>query len=365
MSQFVSGDSLTPSTLNQRLLSAVSSAGISTNTLTPESGNTITVQGVTFAGQVVSSNTVQANSGSTVSIGPSVSIPSNLSVLGSVSGATLTAATLTAIGDAGHTSSLYFKDASGTLFGTILANSGGISLAPAGAFATIWAPVSGALIAPDGASTSPSLTFNSENSLGFYRSGASALALSYGTLTVPNLAATGDVLATSATEAVTTLQVRSTNAGGGGARLRALQTSSATGYALAASQADSAEIDIYALGSQFGGTTYGGVSGSTQAVIEATAASSFYIGTGSQFPIYLAHSRVIIATVNASGLTVAGSVQASRYVSSTTLNASGTTASITTQGQMYFSILSNTTNGAEFGIRSGNTVWRFASVGVG
>ena len=58
-------------------------------------------------------------------------------------------------------------------------------------------------------------------------------------------------------------------------------------------------------------------------------------------------------------------VQAQHFISATTLNASGTTSSIVTQGLFYFSVLSNSTNGAEFGIRSGNTVWRFASVGAG
>lgn len=73
-----------------------------------------------------------------------------------------------------------------------------------------------------------------------------------------------------------------------------------------------------------------------------------------------------------SGNTVSAGTYASQaswffgnFLSAVTGSASGTTASITTQGAFYVSILSLTTNGAEIGIRSGNTVYRFASVGVG
>ena len=54
-----------------------------------------------------------------------------------------------------------------------------------------------------------------------------------------------------------------------------------------------------------------------------------------------------------------------RATSAQTFATSFTTASITTQGQVYFSILSLTTNGAEFGIRSGNTIYKFQSTAVG
>ena len=51
----------------------------------------------------------------------------------------------------------------------------------------------------DGVSRSPSFTFESERSLGLYRSAASTLALSYGTLSLPgNLAVTGTIAATGA-----------------------------------------------------------------------------------------------------------------------------------------------------------------------
>ena len=60
-----------------------------------------------------------------------------------------------------------------------------------------------------------------------------------------------------------------------------------------------------------------------------------------------------------------GYLSAPYFISQKTLAASQTTTSLVTQGQFYFSVNSNTTNGGEFGFRSGNTVYRFASVSVG
>lgn len=56
---------------------------------------------------------------------------------------------------------------------------------------------------------------------------------------------------------------------------------------------------------------------------------------------------------------------APNFVSGTTLGASQTTASLKTQGAFYFSVNSLTTNGGEFGFRSGNTVYKFASIAAG
>ncbi len=53
------------------------------------------------------------------------------------------------------------------------------------------------------------------------------------------------------------------------------------------------------------------------------------------------------------------------FYSLSTLSASQTTTSMVTQGILYFSVLSLTSNGAEIGLRSGNTVYRFPSVSVG
>lgn len=53
------------------------------------------------------------------------------------------------------------------------------------------------------------------------------------------------------------------------------------------------------------------------------------------------------------------------FISSSTTAQSGATAKLPNQGQLYFSVLSLTSNGGEFGFRSGNTVYRFASIAVG
>lgn len=62
--------------------------------------------------------------------------------------------------------------------------------------------------------------------------------------------------------------------------------------------------------------------------------------------------------------TSAASLLFGNLASSITTAQSGATAKLG-QGQLYFSVLSLTTNGGEFGFRSGNTVYRFQSTAVG
>lgn len=66
-----------------------------------------------------------------------------------------------------------------------------------------------------------------------------------------------------------------------------------------------------------------------------------------------------------SAFTGLGWVYGGVFISSATTAQSGATSKISQQGQIYFSVLSLTSNGGEFGFRSGNTVYRFASVAVG
>lgn len=66
-----------------------------------------------------------------------------------------------------------------------------------------------------------------------------------------------------------------------------------------------------------------------------------------------------------SAFTGIGWVYGSVFISSSTTAQSGATSKISQQGQIYFSVLSLTSNGGEMGFRSGNTVYRFASVAVG
>jgi hypothetical protein len=70
-----------------------------------------------------------------------------------------------------------------------------------------------------------------------------------------------------------------------------------------------AAINNYTLGSTYGGTTFGGVTGNNQAVIEASsAASSLYLGTGGGTSIVLAPNRTAALTLDASAATFARSV---------------------------------------------------------
>lgn len=75
-------------------------------------------------------------------------------------------------------------------------------------------------------------------------------------------------------------------------------------------------------------------------------------------------ARTSAAASFSGALTSAATLTAPTFVSSTTTSQSGATASLG-QGQLFFSVLSLTTNGAEFGFRSGNTVYRFFSDAVG
>ncbi len=66
-----------------------------------------------------------------------------------------------------------------------------------------------------------------------------------------------------------------------------------------------------------------------------------------------------------SAVTAQGWLYAGVFISSATTAQSGATSKVSQQGQFYFSVLSLTSNGGEIGFRSGNTVYRFASVAVG
>ena len=92
-------------------------------------------------------------------------------------------------------------------------------------------------------------------------------------------------------------------------------------------------------------------------------------GTGTLSALTVtASSQSLTGGIQASVLTAKGSagfIFANHFISSVTTNQSGATSKVSVQGQLYFSVLSLTTNGAEFGIRSGNTVYRWPSSLVG
>ncbi len=59
-----------------------------------------------------------------------------------------------------------------------------------------------------------------------------------------------------------------------------------------------AGLNIYALGSTYGGTIFGGVTGNNQAVIESNSgASSLYVGTSAGYPIIFAPNRTAAMTI--------------------------------------------------------------------
>lgn len=101
-----------------------------------------------------------------------------------------------------------------------------------------------------------------------------------------------------------------------------------------------AGINEYALGSTFGGTTFGGVTGNNQSVYECNSStSSCYIGTnGSSIPLILAVGRAMVATVingrfgigttsPGTNLGVAGTGLFGDYLTASLFNATSTASS--------------------------------------
>ena len=83
----------------------------------------------------------------------------------------------------------------------------------------------------------------------------------------------------------------------------------------------------------------------------------------------LGGASVIATSYGTFQTSITGGITANRYAlalgaSSSTTAASGATAKLG-DGQLFFSVQSLTSNGGEFGFRSGNSVYRFASVAVG
>lgn len=175
---------------------------------------------------------------------------------------------------------------------------------------------------PSGSNITPAWGFSSEASLGFYRSGASVLAVSRGQLAVtggsastPSIGFVGDVNTGINLAAADTIDL----IGGGATGLRA--------------------------------TAFG-----SQVPIGSATTPSFAFTSETSLGLYRSVASV---TKHSYGWFSAD------LISSSTTGVSGATARLANQGQLFFSVLSVTSNGAEFGFRSGNTVYRFFSDAVG
>lgn len=83
------------------------------------------------------------------------------------------------------------------------------------------------------------------------------------------------------------------------------------------SQSDTASLAMYSFSTAFGGTTFGGVTGNSQVVIEADAASSLYIGANSAIPIIIAPNRHEKVRIDGTRMTLSEPVQLRPYTVAT------------------------------------------------
>lgn len=105
---------------------------------------------------------------------------------------------------------------------------------------------------------------------------------------------------TSASASTDILDITSSSTGAG--RIVNISNMSTNGSVGIQGNSSAAGYLLSALGSTFGGSTYGGVTGNSQVILEADQASSFVIGTGGgSAPIYFTQNRIVKATLDASG----------------------------------------------------------------
>lgn len=204
-----------------------------------------------------------------------------------------------------------YLDSTPAVFSSISLNGSGATLT---ALAIVGSNLStsGKVVVPAGTAIAPTVTFNSEQSLGLYRSAASRLALSYGQFT------TGD----------------------GTAILPGIAFASEVSLGLYRSAASKVAV------------SYG------QLIVQAGTAILPGVGMSSEVSLGLYRSAASVLAVSYGHLSSPG------FISSTTTNQSPSTTKVTNQGQIVFSILSLTTNGAAMFYRSGNSTYVFESSGV-
>lgn len=170
---WVEGEALTPSRLNLHMGSASSVGGFSTNTLNAESGNTLTIVG------------------SRVSMSGSVFMGGSLDVTGPVPGSAATGHVVIGGGQVwmGGNQFNVSSNTAGMPFEFVnrVAGGGFDSYVSGGGTLAQRLTDLGQALYRAGSSDLPSVAFSSESSLGFYRSAASTLMLSYGTFQASNV----------------------------------------------------------------------------------------------------------------------------------------------------------------------------------
>ncbi len=350
MAPWASGDTLDSVTLNLRHASASTSAGFSTNTLSPESGSTVSVGAALVATAGSPQNAIVANGWLLVNVPGTTAAPTVLTTDGHyvarfVQGVTGQAATL--VGDAFSNAAGFQGRSSRGTIGSPSASSANDILA---FFTGIGYGATGYASSEVGMNLFAAQAFT-DTAQGTYITLFTTL--SGGTTGVERVRVTdaGRLLVGLPTDDLASLlqvngPIKVTGTAGQGLTLQA----SGGGQLYLSDTAQPTDGKIW--GWFANGTALLG-----RALNDANTVATNWITvtrTGSG-----------VSSVAFGAPLATSDISSNRYTSATTLAASGTTASITTQGMFYFSILSNTTNGAEFGIRSGNTVYRFSSVGAG
>lgn len=155
---------------------------------------------------------------------------------------------------------------------------------------------------PDGSTAAPSITFTADTNTGIARAATDTLEITAGGTRSALFSATGQTVSGN----LIVQGLGPHNIAGdvavskNGNTVLSSTTTSASGYAnLSVVNNASNALNIYLLGSTFGGTTWAGLTGNNQAVIEAsTSVSSLYLGTaGTQ--------SVVISPNRTAGLTIA------------------------------------------------------------
>lgn len=325
MSPWASGDSLTPSTLNAKGASATSSGGFSTNTLRAESGATIHVSGATFQANpmFVSSNTRGV-------------VVDDFELSGVV----------------GQGLQFYPRDPNDKISFLVAAGSNLTSMSGRNAQILIYG------ITGDNYERF-SITYNNGGwkieSTALGAGVARAMAFDFGGADVLGLYGTGNVAVGSGgtNDAYLSVGTTGTNA------LLVVGTLSNN------SHNNNTVLCANTPRLYFQPDPTGGVRPWRFSVNDDFNLLTIAAGTSANTDATAATYGAVVQLDPTTSTLSAPVLTTRTFISSSTTAQSGATARIPNQGQLYFSVLSLTSNGAELGFRSGNTVYRFFSDAAG